>query len=50
MIRLMLADDHAIVRAGLRALLELHSDAVSIVAEASTGQQAVALCLSLIHI
>ena len=44
MIRLMLADDHAIVRAGLRALLELHSDAVSIVAEASTGQQAVALC------
>lgn len=44
MIRLMLADDHAIVRAGLRALIERHSDEVSIVAEASTGEEAVALC------
>ncbi|WP_029458446.1 response regulator [Dietzia alimentaria] len=44
MIRLMLADDHVIVRAGLRALLDLHSNEVSIVAEASTGQQAVELC------
>ncbi|MEZ5212593.1 response regulator [Gordonia sp. (in: high G+C Gram-positive bacteria)] len=44
MIRLMLADDHAIVRAGLRALLKRHSDEVSIVAEASTGEEAVVLC------
>ncbi|WP_305094120.1 response regulator transcription factor [Prescottella sp. R16] len=44
MIRLMLADDHAIVRAGLRALLERHADEIEIVAEASTGEEAVALC------
>ncbi|MFD6894506.1 response regulator [Rhodococcus sp. NPDC060086] len=44
MIRLMLADDHAIVRAGLRALLEQHADEVVIVAEATSGEEAVALC------
>lgn len=44
MIRLILADDHAIVRAGLRALLEPHPDVVSIVGEAATGEEAVALC------
>ncbi|MCA1007338.1 response regulator transcription factor [Rhodococcus hoagii] len=44
MIRLILADDHAIVRAGLRALLERHPDEVSIVGEAATAEQAVALC------
>ncbi len=44
MIRLVLADDHEIVRAGLRALLERHSDEFEIVAEASTGEDAVALC------
>ncbi|NLV81366.1 MAG: response regulator transcription factor [Rhodococcus sp.] len=43
MIRLVLADDHAIVRAGLRALLERHAD-IDIVAEAATGDEAIALC------
>lgn len=44
MIRLVLADDHAIVRAGLRALLEDAPEDVQIVAEASTAEEAVALC------
>ncbi|ORI19870.1 response regulator transcription factor [Rhodococcus sp. 1168] len=44
MIRLVLADDHVIVRAGLRALLERYSDEVLIVAEAATGEEAVTLC------
>lgn len=44
MIRLVLADDHVIVRAGLRALLERYSEEVLIVAEAATGEEAVALC------
>jgi len=44
MIRLILADDHAIVRAGLRALLERHPDAVCIVGEAATAEELVALC------
>ncbi|WP_435277390.1 response regulator transcription factor [Rhodococcus yananensis] len=43
MIRLVLADDHAIVRTGLRALLERHTD-IDIVAEAATGDEAIALC------
>ncbi|MDZ4099019.1 MAG: response regulator transcription factor [Methylophilaceae bacterium] len=37
--RVMLADDHAVVRSGLRRLLEL-DDKVLVVAEASTGEQA----------
>ncbi|MGB3699339.1 MAG: response regulator transcription factor [Gordonia sp. (in: high G+C Gram-positive bacteria)] len=44
MIRLMLADDHPIVRAGLRALLERHPDQVEIVAEAASGEEALAVC------
>ena len=39
-IRLLLADDHAVVRSGLRMLLEAQPDLV-IVAEAETGQEAV---------
>ncbi|CAH0173937.1 Transcriptional regulatory protein LiaR [Microbacterium oxydans] len=42
MIRLVIADDHPIVRAGLVALFSLESD-VEIVAEASTPQEAVEL-------
>jgi DNA-binding NarL/FixJ family response regulator len=41
-IRILLADDHGVVRAGLRALLESQPD-MSVVAEAEDGQQAVAL-------
>jgi len=39
-IRLLLADDHAILRAGLRMLLEAQPDMV-VVAEASDGEEAV---------
>lgn len=46
MIRLILADDHAIVRAGLRALLEGAPKDVQVVAEASTAEEAVALCVA----
>ncbi|MBY8875699.1 response regulator transcription factor [Micromonospora sp. PLK6-60] len=39
--RLLLADDHPVVRAGLRAVLESEPDLL-VVAEAATGEQAVA--------
>lgn len=41
-LRLLLADDHTLVRAGLRALLD-GIEGVSVVAEADNGEQAVAL-------
>jgi DNA-binding NarL/FixJ family response regulator len=41
MIRVVLADDHALVRAGLRALLE-RIDGVTVVAEAADGRAALA--------
>ena len=40
MIRILLVDDHAILRSGLRALLELESD-MDVVGEASTGEEGV---------
>lgn len=40
-VRLLIADDHAVVRAGLRALLEHHGH-FRVVAEASTGEEAIA--------
>lgn len=43
-IRILLADDHGVVRAGLRALLEAQPDMV-VVAEAEDGQQAVQLAV-----
>ncbi|MEU4804615.1 response regulator transcription factor [Actinosynnema sp. NPDC023587] len=45
-IRLLLADDHPVVRAGLRAVLETEPDLV-VVAEAATAEQAVALAAEL---
>lgn len=42
LIRVLLADDHAVVRAGIRQLLE-HSGDIQIVAEASDGEAAQAL-------
>ena len=39
-VRILIADDHAVVRAGLRALLE-HHDQFHVVAEAATGKEAI---------
>jgi two-component system response regulator NreC len=41
-IRVLLADDHAVVRQGLKVLLE--RDGFSVVAEASNGHEAIKLC------
>ena len=43
MIRLLIADDHTIVRSGLRQLAGT-LDGVELVAEAANGEEAVALC------
>ncbi|MBI4304579.1 MAG: response regulator transcription factor [Chloroflexi bacterium] len=45
-IRLLLVDDHAIMRDGIRALLGLHND-IEIVGEASEGKEAVEKALEL---
>lgn len=45
MIRLLLADDHPVVRTGLKALFSTESD-IEVVAEASTGREAVELTMS----
>ena len=42
MIRVLLADDQALIRSGIRALLEAEDD-IEVAAEAADGQQAVAL-------
>ena len=42
-IRILLADDHAVVRDGLRALLDRQPD-LAIVAEASDGHECIELC------
>lgn len=39
MIRVMLVDDHPVVRAGVRAVLEGHED-LAVVAEAADGEEA----------
>ncbi|WP_299039162.1 response regulator transcription factor [uncultured Pseudokineococcus sp.] len=46
MIRLLIADDHPVVRAGIRALLESEDD-LTVLAEASTPDQAIALARDL---
>jgi len=45
-IKVLLADDHTVVRQGLRVLLETEPD-ITVVGEAETGRQAVRLCLKL---
>jgi DNA-binding NarL/FixJ family response regulator len=42
MIRVLLADDQALIRSGIRSLLDAEDD-IEVVAEASDGQQAIAL-------
>lgn len=39
-IRVLLVDDHALVREGIRSLLQLHSD-INVVGEASDGREAI---------
>ena len=46
MIRILLVEDHSMVRAGLRALLERASD-INIVGEASNGQEAIEMAMEL---
>ena len=46
MIRVLLVDDHELVRAGLRTFLELQPD-MAVVGEASSGEQALALVAGL---
>jgi len=46
MIRVLIAEDHSMVRAGLRALLERASD-INVIGEASHGQEAVELAAQL---
>jgi DNA-binding NarL/FixJ family response regulator len=43
-IRVLLADDHAVVREGLKRLIETQSD-MSVVAEAADGREAVSRCV-----
>ena len=45
-IRVVVADDEALVRDGLRAIAELEGD-IEVIAEAATGEQAVALARQL---
>jgi DNA-binding NarL/FixJ family response regulator len=45
-IRVLVADDHALLREGIRALLKLHDD-LEVVGEAQDGAAAVAECLRL---
>jgi DNA-binding NarL/FixJ family response regulator len=45
-IRILLVDDHALLRAGLRALLSTQTD-ISVVGEAGTGEEAVELAAQL---
>src|ERR1700758_4190298 len=45
-IRVLIVDDHAVVREGLRAFLELQ-DGIEVVGEAADGQEAVAQATSL---
>src|SRR3990170_3151703 len=45
-IRVLLADDHAVLRSGLRALLDLEPD-MDVVGEASNGREAVELAQTL---
>ena len=42
-VRVMLVDDHPVVRAGVRAVVEVHPD-LTVVAEAADGAEAIGVC------
>jgi NarL family two-component system response regulator LiaR len=46
-IRVMLVDDHAVVRSGLSAFLLAYDDELELVGEASSGERAIQLCQQL---
>src|SRR5919112_6111266 len=46
LVRLLIADDHALVRSGLRSMLQ-REPGIEIVGEAQNGREAVELCRSL---
>jgi DNA-binding NarL/FixJ family response regulator len=46
MIRILIADDHAIVRSGIRALLSFHNE-FEVIGEAASGEEAVTLAREL---
>lgn len=46
MIRILLADDHAVLRSGLRALLERHED-IAVVGEATDGRELVQMAVKM---
>lgn len=46
MIRVLIVDDHAVVRRGLRAVLAHHAD-IDVVADAASGEEAVELTTAL---
>lgn len=41
MIRVLIADDNAVIRGGVRALLEAEADDIEVVGEAATGREAI---------
>jgi DNA-binding NarL/FixJ family response regulator len=43
--RILIADDHDVVRAGLRAMLESHNGSWQVVAEATNGKDAIAMAV-----
>jgi two-component system, NarL family, response regulator LiaR len=47
-VRLLIADDHALVRQGLRGMLEREPD-IEVVGEAHNGREAVDLCRAIKH-
>ena len=46
MIKILIADDHLIIRQGLRLILETEND-LELVGEASDGNEAISLCKNL---
>ena len=46
MIRVMIADDHALIREGIKQLIELEED-ISVISQAADGEEAIAMAMEL---